>query len=383
MGLVLCMALAFIPAAAAEREGVETIPAAAAGDLDRAEELYRGGDYSGALQAFARAEAVGARSGLLYYRMGYCKSQAGDHAANLELKNKAIPYFERQIKKRVGGPDPYYYLAAVYYQDLGDAAKGDEVTLRAVKAAKGGKLGKELAGDQIFRVGRLYEFAKGHFERPPSRDVAQAEEMEAKRLEAYRRAVEKLSADPEGSQVYLTLALTEVGKAARAAGDTAGAIEAFGQLSNMNPLNDVAGSALLEIALAASREGDLETANKVFRSIRGPDGPKTQAQYGMRLAQKALDHGKLPEEYDGQPIVGLDRGTLERGIQASAAVLREAILAQAAAEEAGVSEADVPDLEEVERQRGLFLAMLLSYMNQGHLIREFVVANQLIPFLFR
>jgi len=286
MGLVLCMALASIPAAAAEREGVETIPAAAAGDLDRAEELYRGGDYSGALQAFARAEAVGARSGLLYYRMGYCKSQAGDHAANLELKNKAIPYFERQIKKRVGGPDPYYYLAAVYYQDLGDAAKGDEVTLRAVKAAKGGKLGKELAGDQIFRVGRLYEFAKGHFERPPSRDAAQAEEMEAKRLEAYRRAVEKLSADPEGSQVYLTLALTEVGKAARAAGDTAGAIEAFGQLSNMDPLNDVAGSALLEIALASSREGDLETANKVFRSIRGPDGPKTQAQYGMRRRRK-------------------------------------------------------------------------------------------------
>ena len=177
---------------------------------------------------------------------------------------------------------------------------------------------------------------------------------------------------------------THLVSAARRAGDTATAVEFFGRISRVDPLHEFAGSSLFAIGGEAIRRGDLEGALAAWTVIRGPDTPKTTAQYGIRLVRKALAYGELPTTFEERPIASLDAATLEQGILTSADVLRRAAVAASAGEAEGpTSEPDAPPLEEVERQQRLFVALCLAYMNQGNNIREFILAHQLIPLVFR
>ena len=353
-----------------EGSGEERVPAEAEPFLEKGGELYEAGKCREAMEAFRQAEAAGARSGQLFYRMGYCVGVLGDAAAALRSRRRAIPYLEHRIETEAGGVDPYYYLAALYFNDLDDREQGARIAHRGIEAHTSGALG-DLDGEQFFRLGRLYGFA---LEASAAEDRAA---LERRRTQAYRAAADGLRRQRSPNRTYRILAAMAVGDAAQAEGDTVTAIEYYGRASLTDPMSPAAAEALQVIALAASRRGDLEEAAAAWLAIRGPDALKTPAQYGLRLARRALAYGELPDTLQDEPIAGLDAAGLERGILEAAQVLRAAAAAAAAGEEAG------PDPEEVKRQRGIFLALCLALLNQGHDLRTFVLANQLAPLIFR
>jgi tetratricopeptide (TPR) repeat protein len=375
------LATALVPAAGLHAAGEkapapeEVLPEAARGHLDGGRELYRRGDYREALEAFRAAEAAGARSGLLFYQMGFCHKSLGDAAAEREYKEKSIPYFQRQIDDGLGGVDPYYYLAAVYYQDMGEREKGDEVVRKGVAAHRAGRLGEDLPGESLFRLGRLYGFALTGATpgAPPAiADPERAAALEEQRLEAYRRAAHDLLRDRQANRVYLFLSLDEVAAAAVKAGRWDEAIEAYGTASSADPLRPEPGQALLGLGRDLAGRGDMERAVQAWRAIRGPGNVKNQANYALRLGRQVVAHGDLPADLDGRPIAALDRSTLERGILDAAQFLREAESGQFSA-----------DPQEVHRQRGLFLALMMSYLEKGNDVRGFTVQHQLVPLVFR
>ena len=179
------------------------------------------------------------------------------------------------------------------------------------------------------------------------------------------------------NRTYVVLAATAVGEAARRDEDIMMAIEYYGRASGVDPTTLAPAEALGELALAASRRGDLQEAAAAWQSIRGPGHLKTPAQYGLKLARKAIAHGELPRSFEDRPIAGLDRAVLERGILDASNVLREEAIAAAAAVSSGL------DPEEVKQSRGLFLALSLEYVNQEGDLRTFILANQLAPLIFR
>jgi hypothetical protein len=359
------------PAAAAAAE--EHVPAAAAPLLAEGETRYRAGDCAGALESFRGAEAAGARSGLLFYQIGYCRALGGDAEGGLEAKRRAVPYFERSIEAGRGGIDPYYYLAAICFNDLQDRGRAVAVAQRGMAAHASGAFGP-LGGEELFRLGRLIGFVLDAD--PQHADPALVRRQTA----AYRQAADVLRRSPAANRPYLILAATTVAERAREAGSRDVAIRYYGYASNADPMQEPPARALLGIALEAVSRGDLRQAADAWAAIRGPGDAKTTAQYGLRLARKALEHpAPLPDSLAGAPIASLDRAALERGLLAAADVLRAA--ARAAAE--AVSDESVPDAEEVERQGALFLALALAYLRQGHDIRMFVLSNQLTPLIFR
>jgi len=363
---------------APETDFTEVVPAAAQADLAAASDQYRRGDYAGALEALTRAESAGAKTGLLYYQMGFCQRMLNNPNANLDRKRRAAGYFGASIAAGTTEVDPYYYLAATYLQDLGDMAKGYEVAAKAVEARRSGKFNRDLPGDAYFRLGRLYGFSlqanQGALASPDPEVKASVLQLAAEQVELYRLAAEKLESDPVANKVYLILALNEVGGAARNAGDLAAATAAYGRASDLDPLQETPGYALNDMGREACVAGDYPAALAAWEAIRGPDEAKTAAQYGLRLVRRAVDYGVLPTQFEGKEIASLDQATLERGILAAAEALRAA---------AAEADPNAPTSEAPGEQQGTFLALLIAYMNQGLDVRGLVLQNQLVPLVFR
>jgi hypothetical protein len=140
-------------------------------------------------------------------------------------------------------------------------------------------------------------------------------------------------------------------------------------------MQEAPGFALNDIAREALAIGDYPTALAAWEAIRGPDDAKTAAGYGMRLVRRAAAYGPLPSKYEGKEIASLDKAALERGILATAEVLR--------APAAGGADPGAPGAPAAAEQEGSFLALLIAYLNQDQDLRGFVLQNQLVPLVFR
>lgn len=370
--LGLCL---FAAALAAESERVpEQRPEAAEAALAKGREAYQSGDYAAALQAFQDAEAAGARFGLLFYQMAYCQVSLGDKKAQRQLLARAVPYFEAEVQSGGAGVDSYYYLAAIYFQELPDRVKAAEVVQKAIQADAAGTLGEDLDGDALFRLGRIYSFAL-EFE-PPGGSERRAE-LEKSRLESYYNAAEKLLRTRNANQVYLGLALEDVAQAAMRDRRWADAIDAYSKASASDPLEPGPGTALLRLGRDLSARGDREGALKAWQGVRGPDGPKTQANYGLRLMRRILAHGDLPVLFEGRPLASLEAAALVSGILEAAGFLKTVM----AGDEMAVGGFSA-DPEEVRRQEGVFLALTITYFERGNDLRTFAIQHQLVPLIF-
>jgi tetratricopeptide (TPR) repeat protein len=369
--IFLALLLALAPQAGFASKDKPRRPPAAEPALERGEASYQKGDYAAALEAFQQAEGAGARFGMLFYRMAYCQGALGQKDEQLALLGRAVPYFEAEIEKGRGGVDAYYYLAAIYLQDLPDGDRAEKVVARAVEADKAGKLGAELDGDGWFRLGRLYSFAV-ELADPGKPD----EDLEARRLHAYGQAAEMLVRTRGANQVYLQLALQEVAQAALRDRRWKDAIAALSRSSMSDPMRPEPALELLRLGRDLSRQGDLELALEAWKGIRGPDGPKTQANYGVHLLRAIQAYGDLPAMVGGQAVRQMDVPTLERGILDAASFLKSA------SPEAEATGGFSADPEEVKRQRGIFLALMLVYFERGNDLRTFTVQHRLVPLVF-
>ncbi|MGD8376220.1 MAG: hypothetical protein PVF68_08770 [Acidobacteriota bacterium] len=371
--LVLAVA---VPAAGKEEPPeAEAVPRAvvppdAEEALERAREAYALGDWEEALAAYGEAERAGARTGSMFYRMGYCHGTTGNAAEARRYQRDAVRYFEDRIARKTGGIDPYYFAAAACINTLEEPERGIAFARKGVEAAEAGTLG-EMDGEEWFRLGRLYGFL---LEAP---DVMDRDGRVERQMRAYRRASDLLAAEGSRNHTYRFLAAFEVGRWAREQGDRETAIEYFSRASSQDLSSVPTATALNELAMEACRAGELEQAAKAWLGIRGPGSMKTPAQYGLKLARKGSQLGDLPTEYQGQAIAEMDRAGLEQGMMATGEILRTEAVARQAQENSG------QDPEAVEAARRAFVALALSYLIEGHDIRMFVLGNQMAPLIFR
>ena len=375
-----CAALLLGGAVSAQDTGnaVDSVPDAAQADLAAGFASYRAGKYREAVVSFQGAMAAGARTGLMYYRIGYCHEVLGDHQANLDYKRRAVPYLSRQIEDGKDGVDPYYYLAATYYNDLAQPDQGDRVAGRAMEAYEAGRFGDDLDAEELFRLARLSGFALEALSRPGkaggAANAVRRQELQRRQVFTFRRSVQALEKQEPRNRSYLVLALNEMALITEQAGNVMEAVRLYGHASRTDPTDADAGRALTRIGMLAIDQGDLALAEAALLNVRGPHDLKSPAQYALRLVRKASAHGDLPTRYQEQPISGLDRLSLEQGILEAAVTLR---MGEAAAD------VDAAGAEEFRRQQGIFYAMMITYLRQGFALREFTVANQLVPLVFR
>ena len=284
------------------------------------------------------------------------------------------PYFEAEVQSGSAGVDSYYYLAAVYFQELPDRVKAGQAVQKAIQADAAGTLGEDLDGDALFRLGRIYSFA---LELEPHGASERRGELEKLRLESYSNAAEKLLRTRNANQVYLRLALDDVAQAAMRDRRWADAIDAYSKASASDPLQPGPGTALLRLGRELSARGDREGALKAWQGVRGPDGPKTQANYGLRLMRRILAHGDLPVSFEGRTLASVETAALVSGILEAAGFLKTV----AAGDEMAVGGFSA-DPEEVRRQEGVFLALMITYFERGSDLRTFAVQHQLVPLIF-
>jgi len=120
------------------------------------QDLYEKGNLGEALLKFEEAVKAGAQDGEMFYQMGYAyKAVRADAQASRDAMVKAAPLLEKTLDtaKR---PAPFYYLSAIYLNDLADTSKGTAVAQRGIAMAEKGAFGTPKDGESLFQIGRLY-----------------------------------------------------------------------------------------------------------------------------------------------------------------------------------------------------------------------------------
>lgn len=136
-------------------------PATAARLAKEGQDLYRQGKLGEALITYEKAVDAGAEGGELFYQMGYCyKTVRDDPDKARQYMTRAVPFLEKiTADTSQTSITPYYYLAAAYANELGDAAKGKAVAQRGVTLVGKGSYTNVKDGETLFQIGRLYSLA--------------------------------------------------------------------------------------------------------------------------------------------------------------------------------------------------------------------------------
>jgi hypothetical protein len=161
--VILAVGMAAAAAALAAQTPVIAGPGAAPPDLSakikEGEDLYRQGAYAEALKRFEAVMAAGQETPAVLYQAGACYGQtAGNKDKELDLKKRAIPLLEKEIAGGSAALDSYYYLSAIYINDLNDPVKGTDVARKGVAALAKPGSPAPTTQEGCFRAGRLYSF---------------------------------------------------------------------------------------------------------------------------------------------------------------------------------------------------------------------------------
>ena len=390
------------------------------------EDLYRKGAYAEALKKFEAAMAAGFETPALLYEAGNCYGRVlGNKDKELELKRKAIPPLEKEISGGTASVDSYYYLAAIYINDLSDPVKGTDVARKGVARLEKQKNAGPSAPDQFFRSGRLCTFL--------GKDAAAAG--------WYDRFIEAAStAAAPVDRAALRIALEANGAYRLRTKEFAAAVKAYEGLSRIDPMNDEVRHQHGRALLMAGRPDE---AAKVWRGAHS-DELRTELNYLAGVAEKYAALGqpnasRLAPKFSSLSDVDLQAKILEAGGPLREARQKEEELKRArdekeradreAAENARVkdpnqiraifkakrkgapppsdpnaAEAGAGDPWAALRNMGLspatlppppppspekvaaekeFFVLLAEYVRRGHLIRNFCFENGLVEMIFR
>jgi tetratricopeptide (TPR) repeat protein len=306
--------------------------------------LYDAGDYDAALPLLEKAAQKGLSDGELFYQLGYIYDLKSMPAKGREYREKSLPLLEKQVKSPDATLESWYYLAALYANlDRPE----DRKKTAAEAAAKFGER-SDLSGSDLFRLGRLYQFA-GDGSRQAS---------------AYHRAVEAFSKESSPNATLHALALLSDARTDFQSHRFAEAGKKYQEAASINPRN---APPPYETALAHLGAGETEQAVADFQKVRD-ENLISEAQYGADLARHLRDAGGIASRTaDGKPLQELDNPALEAAIRSAAGTVRSAREALSAGKGAAAA---------VRGAEQSFFSLVAEWMLRGNTIREAALSGR-------
>jgi len=417
------------PGAAAAPESSNPSKPDVAAMIREGDDLYVKGAYAEALKRFEGAMAAGGENGTLLYEAGQCYRQAmGNKEKELELKRRAIPLFEKEIAGGSAPLDSYYYLAAIYVNDVSDPVKGTDVAKQGVALLEKPKAAAPSTQGGLFRAGRLYTFL--------------GKDKEAAAY--YDRSAEAAAKSAEVDRASLVLTHESLANYRWHAKEYAAAAKSYEELLRLDPTRD---RDRHQLGLAYLMAGQPDKAAESWRAAK-EDELRTELTYLSAVVRKYVALGSPTSSALGPKAPALDDAALAQKILKAAEPLRAAreneAKAQAAAldalekerqEKSAETKAKATDLATIKAniakmkakkapapppdpnyvepstdpltalaQMGLhsstppplpppsperiaaekeFFAFLVEYVKRGHLIRNFCFENGLVEMIFR
>ena len=305
--------------------------------------LYDAGDYDAARPLLERAAEKGLENGELFYRLAYIYDLKSQPEKGRSFREKAVPLLEKQAASKEGTLETWYYLTAGY----ANLNRQEEMRKAARQAIEKYSEAQGLSGEDLFRLGRLYQFA----------------EDGARGASAYRRAVEAFEKEKNPNQVFYGLALLADAHTDLQSRRYADASRKFQRLAQISPGNP---APPYDTALAHLGAGNLEQAQADFGQVRD-ESLNTEAQYGADVARHLREAGGMVERTpDGRALPELDNAALEEAIRSAAASLRKA------REEQDKGEGGAESVREPQR---LFFSLAGEWMLRRNPIREAALAG--------
>ncbi len=302
---------------------------------DEGARLYERGDYEAAQPLLEKAVQKGVKDGETYYQLAYLYNLKNFPDKAREFQAKAEPLLAKRAASDEGTVKDAYYLTALY----ASLQRSTEMRQAAQEGIK--KFGNrtDLQGEDLFRLGRLYQFAA---------DSAGA-------AATYRKAVEALGRDKDANPVLHALALTadaQTDLMSRRYTDAAGKLE---KAAGLNPKS---APPAYQRALVQLGAGDFASAAQRFAEVRD-EATSTEAQYGADVARHLQGvGGRLEKMPDGKSLLEMDNPAVDAALGEAARSYREARDAK---------NADPAKLQETEK---LFFSLAAEWMLRGNSLRE-------------
>ncbi len=300
--------------------------------------LYDSGDYDAALPLLEKAAQKGLKDGDLYYQLGYIYDRKGRPEKSREFREKALPLLQERSASRDGTLETWYYLTALY----ANLNRPEEMKKAAAEGIRRFGEAPGLGGEDLFRLGRLYQFAGEG----------------GKGAAAYHRAVEAFEGGEDPNPTFRSLALLADARTDRGSRHYADASRKFQQAAALSPGN---APPPFDLALAHLGAGELDQAKGEFDRVQDPDR-SSEAQYGADLARRLKEAGgALDRTPDGKTPMELDNTALEAALRSAAESLRKAREAPASGKGAAGSD---------RAPERLFFSLAAEWMLRGNPIRE-------------
>ncbi len=300
--------------------------------------LYDSGDYDAALPLLEKAAQKGLQDGELFYQLGYIYDKKGRPEKSREFREKALPLLEKRAAAPQGTLETWYYLTALY----GNLGRSEEMKKTAAEGIRRFGEAPGLPGEDLFRLGRLYQFAGEG----------------SKGAAAYHRAVVAFESEKDPNPTLRALALLADAHTDMRSRHFAEASSKFQQAAALSPGN---APSPFDLALAHLGAGKLDQARAEFDRVQDPEW-SSEAQYGADLARRLREAGgAVDRSPDGKALMEMDNASLETALRSAADSLRKA-------REAG-SAGKAPAVKDPTPER-LFFSLAAEWMLRGNAIRE-------------
>ena len=297
--------------------------------------LYEKGDYEAAQPLLEKAVQKGVKDGETFYQLAYLYTLKNSSDKARELQAKAEPLLAKRAASDKGTVKDSYYLTALYASQQ----RSPEMRQAAQDGIK--KFGNrtDLQGEDLFRLGRLYQFAG---------DSAGA-------AAAYRKAVEALGRDANANPILHALALTADAQTDLLSRRYSEAAEKLEKAATLNPKS---APPAYQRALMQLGAGDYASAAQRFAEVRD-ESTVSEAQYGADVARHLQGvGGRLEKMPDGKPFLEMDNPAVDAAMAEASRAYREIRSAE---------KADPAKLQETEK---LFFSLAAEWMLRGNSLRE-------------
>jgi tetratricopeptide (TPR) repeat protein len=302
--------------------------------------LYDRGEYDAALPLLEKAAEKGPKDGQLLYQLAYIYDRKGERSKAQSYRENALPLLQKQAGSAKGTLEDAYYLTALYAQ----LQRTPE--MRSAAQAGINKFGKlsDLKGEDLFRLGRLYQFA-GNGELSAS---------------TYRKTVEAMAAEKDPNPILYSLALSaDAGTdiQSRRYGDAARKLE---QAESLNPKSP---PPLFQVALMELGAGLYAESRERFARVQD-EATASEAQYGADVAAH-LEHGggRIEALPDGRPFQELNNDEVQGSLDDAARAFRE------------VRSVENPDPAKLQQAEKLFFSLAAEWMLRGNALREIALSG--------
>jgi tetratricopeptide (TPR) repeat protein len=297
--------------------------------------LYERGDYQAAQPLLEKAVQKGVKDGETFYQLAYLYNLQNSPDKAREYQAKAEPLLAKRASSDKATVKDSYYLTALY----ASLQRGADMKQAAQEGIK--KFGNrtDLAGEDLFRLGRLYQFAG---------DGAGA-------ASSYHKAAEAMGRDPNANPILYALALTSDASTDLLSRRYA---EAAAKLEKAATVNPKAPPPAYQRALVQLGAGNYADAAQRFAEVRD-EATSTEAQYGADVARRLeAAGGRLEKTPDGKPFLEMDNTALDAALTEAARSFREA------------KSAEKPDPEKLRGTEQLFFSLAAEWMLRGNSLRE-------------